>query len=191
MNGQNIAYIRVSTQQQNIDRQIESLKNYNIDKWFIEKKSAKNRDRPELKNLLDYVREGDTVYIVDFSRIARNTKDLLDIVEELTERKINIISLKENFDTNNPVGKLMLTLLAAIYQFEREIKLEMQLEGIAIAKDQGKYKGRKKIQVDDNEFKRLYDRYLKNEITKKEMAILLKVSRPTLNKIIKEKTKIK
>ena len=110
----NIAYVRVSTVEQNEGRQIEALKKHNIDKWFNEKVSGKNMDRPQLKAMLDYVREGDTVYIHDFSRLARSTKDLLTIVEELKAKGVHLVSNKENLDTSTPNGKLMLTMLAAI-----------------------------------------------------------------------------
>lgn len=185
MKGQNLAYVRVSSVDQNEERQIESLKQYDIDKWFIEKKSARDRNRPELKKLLEYMREGDKIYIVDFSRIARNVKDLLNIIDETANKKVNIISIKENFDTTKPSGKLMIVVIGAVYQFEVEIKLENQLEGIALAKKQGKYKGRKKIEIDPATFDFYYQKYLKREITKKEFAEKLNISRPTLDKLIK------
>ena len=105
----NVAYVRVSTVEQNEDRQLEALKKHNIDKWFTEKVSGKDTNRPELKAMLEYVREGDTIYIHDFSRLARSTKDLLDIVEELERKKVHLVSNKENINTSTPSGKLMLT----------------------------------------------------------------------------------
>ena len=110
----NIAYVRVSTAEQNEARQIEALKKHNIDKWFTEKVSGKNMNRPQLEAMLDYVREGDTVYIHDFSRLARSTKDLLSIVEQLQEKGVHLVSNKENLDTSTPTGKLMLTMIAAL-----------------------------------------------------------------------------
>lgn len=112
-----IAYVRVSTAEQNEARQIEALKKHNIDKWFTEKVSGKNMNRPQLEAMLDYVREGDTVYIHDFSRLARSTKDLLTIVEKLQNKKVHLVSNKENLDTSTPTGKLMLTMIAAINEF--------------------------------------------------------------------------
>ena len=109
-----IAYVRVSTIEQNPKRQQEALKKYNIDKWFIEKLSGKNTDRPQLKLMLDYARENDTIYIESFSRLARNTKDLLNIIENLNSNNIQVISIKENLDTSTPTGKLMLTMIGAI-----------------------------------------------------------------------------
>ena len=137
----NISYIRVSTIEQNEARQIESLNKYNINKQFIEKVSAKDTKRPQLQAMLDYAREGDTVYVHDFSRLARSTKDLLDIVEKLKAKGVKLVSIKEALDTSTPQGKLMLTMLGAIYEFERENLLERQREGIQIAKKEGKYKG--------------------------------------------------
>ena len=139
----NIAYIRVSTVEQNEQRQIEAMKPFNIEKWFIEKISAKDTNRPKLQELLEFAREGDTIHVHDFSRLARSTKDLLDIIEQLSQKNIYLVSNKENIDTSTPTGKLMLTMIGAINEFERYNLLERQREGIAIAKRNGKYKGGK------------------------------------------------
>ncbi len=179
-----VAYIRVSTAEQNTQRQIEGLKGYGIDRYFEEKVSGKNTQRPELQNMLNFVREGDEVYTLDFSRLARNTADLLKIVELLEDKGVRLVSHKENIDSSTPTGKLMLTFIAAINAFERENLLERQREGIAIAKAEGKYKGRKPIAVID--FANIYDDYTTRKINKSEMAKKLKISRPTLNKLIKE-----
>lgn len=184
-----VAYVRVSTVEQNEARQIEALEKHGIEKWFTEKVSGKNTtDRPELQNMLDYVREGDIVYIHDFSRLARSTRDLLDIVEKLNKKNVHLVSNKENIDTSTPSGKLMLTMIGAIAEFERENMLERQREGIAIAKRAGVYKGRKPIRYDSDVFKAQYKRYLNRELNKTELARALKVSRPTLDKMIKEFT---
>lgn len=181
----NLAYVRVSTVEQNEERQIEALKKFNIEKWFTEKVSGKNMDRPKLQEMLDFCREGDTIYIHDFSRLARSTKDLLDIVERLKEKGVHLVSNKENIDSSTPQGKLMLTMIAAIYEFERENMLERQREGIAIAKREGKFKGRKPLELDD--FDKYYELYVSRQITKSEMARKLNISRPTLDKMIKAK----
>lgn len=181
----NLAYVRVSTVEQNEERQIEALKKFNIEKWFTEKISGKNMERPKLQEMLDFCREGDTIYIHDFSRLARSTKDLLDIVERLKEKGVHLVSNKENIDSSTPQGKLMLTMIAAIYEFERENMLERQREGIAIAKREGKFKGRKPLELDD--FDKYYELYVSRQITKSEMARKLNISRPTLDKMIKEK----
>lgn len=179
-----IAYIRVSTIEQNEQRQIEAMKRYDIEKWFIEKVSGKDTNRPKLKEMLNFAREGDTIHIHDFSRLARSTKDLLNIVELLNEKGITLISNKENIDTSTPTGKLMLTMIGAINEFERTNLLERQKEGIAIAKREGKYKGRKAVSIPD--FENYYEKYKKREINKSELAKELNISRPTLDKLIKE-----
>ncbi len=177
-----LAYIRVSTAEQNEQRQIEAMQKYPIEKWFTEKVSAKDTHRPKLQELLDFAREGDTVHIHDFSRLARSTKDLLDIVETLTEKGVSLVSNKENIDTGTPTGKLMLTMIGAINEFERTNLLERQREGIAIAKRAGKYKGGKAKVIPD--FGSHYKRYMSREITKAALARELHISRPTLDKLI-------
>lgn len=180
----NIAYIRVSIVEQNEQRQIEAMKPFTIEKWFIEKISAKDTNRPKLQELLEFAREGDTIHVHDFSRLARSTKDLLDIVEQLTQKNIYLVSNKENIDTSTPTGKLMLTMIGAINEFERYNLLERQREGIAIAKRNGKYTGGKRKNVPN--FENGYQRYLRREISKVALAKELRISRPTLDKLIKE-----
>lgn len=183
----NVAYIRVSTVEQNELRQIEAMKEYKIDKYFTEKVSAKDTNRPQLKALLEYIREGDTVYIHDFSRLARSTKDLLDIVEQLNKKGVHLHSNKENLDTSKSTGKLMLTMIGAINEFERTNLLERQKEGIAIAKKEGKYKGGQVKKIDSNAFNALYEQYKTRQINKVEFAKKLNISRPTLDKLLNEK----
>ena len=182
----NIAYVRVSTLEQNESRQIEALEKFNIDKWFTEKVSGKDTNRPQLQLMIDYVREGDTVYIHDFSRLARNTKDLLEIIEKLNNKGVTLVSNKESIDTSTPQGKLMVTMIGAIYEFELSNLHDRQKEGIAIAKAEGKYKGRKPINVSQDTFEDEYNKYMSREISKVELAKRLGVSRPTLDKLIKE-----
>ncbi len=179
-----LAYIRVSTIEQNEQRQIEAIEQQYIDKWFIEKVSAKDTHRPKLQELLDFAREGDTIYIHDFSRLARSTKDLLEIVELLQRKGVHLVSNKENIDTSTPTGKLMLTLLGAIAEFERQNLLDRQREGIAIAKRNGKYTGGKRKNVEG--FIEGYQRYQSRELSKAALARELKISRPTLDKLIRE-----
>ena len=181
-----VAYIRVSTVEQNEARQMEAMKGFGIDKYFIEKKSGKNTtDRPQLQAMLDFVREGDTVYIHSLDRLARSTQDLLNIVEQLQAKGVELHSDKEAIDSNTPTGKLMLTMIAAINQFERENLLERQREGIAIAKEQGKYKGRK--QVKPEAWAEAYAKYKAREIKNvSELAKILGISRPTVYKLIEQ-----
>lgn len=177
---ENIAYIRVSTIEQNEQKQVKALEKMDIDKWYIEKVSAKDTNRPKLKKMLDYVREGDKIYIHSIDRLARNTKDLLYIVEMLGDKEVDLISLKDDIDFNSSTGKFMLTILGAVTELERNIMRERQLEGIRIAKKQGKYKGRKPIKLDQKRFNDLKDEMEKGYITKVEMAKQLGISRPTL-----------
>lgn len=182
----NIAYVRVSTVEQNEARQLEGLKKYNIDKWFTEKVSAKDTNRPQLKAMIEFARHDDTIYVHDFSRLARSTKDLLDLVEQLRSKGIHLVSNKENLDTSTPTGKLMLTMIAAINEFERDNMLERQREGIAEAKKDGKYKGRQEVKRSD--IGTHYQRYMNREISKPKLAKELNVSRVTLDKLFKEYT---
>lgn len=181
-----VAYVRVSTVEQNEARQTEALQKHDIEKWYIEKVSAKDTNRPKLQEMLDFVRQGDTIYIHDFSRLARSTKDLLEIVELLNEKGVRLISNKENVDSNTPTGKLMLTMIGAIAEFERQNLLERQREGIAIAKQQGKYRGGQVKQIDPEMWDKAYQEYMSRKINKKEMAEKLHISRPTLDKLIRE-----
>ena len=134
-----IGYIRVSTEHQETARQQEIMCDYQVDRIFSEKISGANKDRPQLRAMLDYVREGDTLYIESISRLGRSTKDLLNIIDALTENGVTLISHKENIDTDTPTGKFMLTVFAALSQLEREQLKQRQREGIEIAKTQGKY----------------------------------------------------
>ncbi len=186
-NNLKVAYVRVSTVEQNEARQVEALEKRGIDKWYIEKVSGKDTNRPKLKEMLEYVREGDTIYIHDFSRLARSTKDLLEIIEKLNNKKVHLISNKENLDTSTPTGKLMLTMIGAINEFERQNLLERQREGIAIAKEQGKFKGGQVKAIDEQLFNETFEEYKSRKINKTQMADKLKISRPTLDKLLKEK----
>ena len=182
-----VAYVRVSTAEQNEARQTEALEKHNIEKWYIEKVSGKDTNRPKLNEMLEFVREGDIIYIHDFSRLARSTKDLLDIVERLNNKGVSLVSNKENIDSNTPTGKLMLTMIGAIAEFERQNLLERQREGIEIAKRNNKFKGGQVKKIDNSLFEKFYMEYKSRELTKKEMAEKLGISRPTLDKLLKEK----
>ena len=129
-----VGYIRVSTVDQNPARQEEALRQHGVERVFEEKISGKDMNRPKLKELLDFVREGDTVIVESYSRLARSSKDLLFIIDKLQEKKVSFVSLEENIDTTTPQGKLMLTIFAGLSQFERECTLQRQTEGIAIVK---------------------------------------------------------
>ena len=158
-----IGYVRVSTQEQNTIRQEVMLRELGVDEIFIDKASGKNADRPELKRMMEYVRKGDTVIVESISRFARNTRDLLDLVEQLTAREVEFVSKKEAIDTTTPTGKFMLTVFAAVAELEREYILQRQREGIAIAKQQGKYRGRPTKEYPD--FDRVVTRWHAGEIS--------------------------
>ena len=160
-----IGYVRVSTQEQNEQRQYIALKEKNVDRMYIDKASGKNTERKALKEMLSFVREGDTVITESISRIARSTRDLLNILDLLTQKGVEFISLKENIDTTTAQGRFMLTVFAAMAELERESILQRQKEGIAIAKEQGKYKGKQPIKVDEKAFRSVCLRWRKQEIT--------------------------
>lgn len=142
-----VGYVRVSTVEQNPARQDELMKSFGVDKVYSEKVSGKDTNRPEFKKMLSFLREGDVLYVESFSRLSRSTKDLIETVNTLNEMGVKLVSDKEKIDTTSPQGRLVMTVFAAIYQFERENTLERQREGIEIAKREGKYKGRKPIEV--------------------------------------------
>lgn len=179
-----IGYVRVSTEEQNEARQVEALNKLGVQKIYIEKKSGKNLDRPVLQEMLDFIREGDTVYVHDLSRISRSLTDLLNLVELLQKKKVHFISNKEQVDTTTPTGRLFLSIVGAINEFERTNLLERQREGIAIAKRVGKYKGRKPRTLDH--VAELYNMWIRREKSKAEIARDYKISRPTLDRLFKE-----
>jgi DNA invertase Pin-like site-specific DNA recombinase len=146
MSASKIGYCRVSTTGQNMTAQLELLHKAGCQEIFKEKISGSNIVRPELRKLLDYIRKGDTVTVTKLDRLARSTKDLLSIAEEIKKKGADLEVLNINLDTKSPTGQLMLTMLAAIAEFEKGIMLERQREGIDVAKEDGKYKGRKPIE---------------------------------------------
>ena len=117
-----------------------------VDQVYIDRMSGKNTERPELRRMMNFVREGDTVIVESISRFARNTRDLLELVEQLTQKNVEFVSKKESIDTSTPTGKFMLTVFGAVAELEREYILQRQREGIAIAKENGVYTGRKPIE---------------------------------------------
>lgn len=146
-----IGYIRVSTTEQNTIRQEVLMHELGVDELYIDKASGKNTDRLELKKMLTYVRQGDTVIVESISRFARNTRDLLELVEQLANKNVAFVSKKEAIDTTTPSGKFMLTIFGAVAELEREYILQRQREGIVEAKQRGIYTGRKPIEHPDFE----------------------------------------
>lgn len=180
-----VGYARVSTVEQNEERQLKSLKASGAEKVFLDKQSGKNTDRPKLKEMLDWVREGDTVIVSEYSRLARSTKDLLDIIQRLQDKQVKVISQKEHLDTSTPQGKLMLTVFAGVAEFEREIMLQRQAEGIAVAKAHGKYQGRAKKDKPEN-WNELYEKYRVREMSGKDLVARCNASRAVVYKWIKD-----
>lgn len=180
-----IGYIRVSTQEQNTIRQEVMMEQLGVEELYIDKASGKNTDRPELKKMMAYVRRGDTVIVESISRFARNTRDLLSLIEQLQEKGVEFVSKKEAIDTTTPTGKFMLTVFGAVAELEREYILQRQREGIEIAKRQGKYKGRKPLSPPG--FQEMVIRWKRGEITAAEACRRLGMSKATFYRKVKEK----
>lgn len=175
-----VGFIRVSTEDQNTIRQEIQMKQLGVERVYIEIASGKSRTgRPQLEAMMDFVREGDVVIVESISRFARSTRDLLTLVEQLTEKGVGFVSQKESIDTNTPQGKFMLTVFGAMAELEREQTLQRQREGIAAAKAAGKYKGRKPIEIEDSLVKSVHDQWYKREITTSHAVKLLNVSSRT------------
>ena len=180
-----VGYARISTEGQQVARQEIILQNLGVEKVFVETCSGKNTDRPELKKMLTFIREGDTVVIESISRLARNTKDLLLLVDEFSKRGVAFVSQKENIDTTTPTGKFILTVFGAIAELEREYILQRQAEGIAIAKANGVYKGRKPL--DCHGFDKVYQQVELGKISATEAFRQLNVSKSTYYRRVREK----
>ena len=178
-----IGYIRVSSQEQNAARQEVLMESLGVDEVYIDRMSGKNSDRPELKKMVEYVRQGDTVIVESISRFARNTRDLLELVERLTAKGVEFVSKKEAIDTTTPTGKFMLTVFGAVAELEREYILQRQQEGIAIAKAQGKYKGRRPIEYPD--FQKVAAAWKRGELTAVQAMRKLGMSKATFYRKIK------
>ena len=178
-----IGYIRVSTQEQNTIRQEVLMQQLGVDEVYIDRMSGKNTNRPELQRMMEYVRHGDTVIVESISRFARNTRDLLELVERLTSKGVEFVSKKESIDTTTPTGKFMLTIFGAVAELEREYILQRQREGIAIAKEQGKYTGRKVV-VPPN-FDSVVSQWRAGRITAVKAMRILGLSKSTFYRLVK------
>lgn len=162
-----VGYIRVSSTEQNTARQEVMMQELGVEKVYIDKMSGKSTDRPELQKMMNFIREGDTVVVSEISRFARNTKDLLNLIDELTEKGVQFESMKERIDTTTETGKFMLTIFGAVAQLERGYILARQREGIEIAKRNGVYKGKKAIDIDAVKFAEEYKLWSSGVITAK------------------------
>ena len=179
-----VGYIRVSTATQNLARQEVLMQELGVEMVFVDQLSGKNTERPELQKLLAFVRDGDTVVVESISRFARNTKDLLNLIEKLTQKNVEFVSKKEAIDTTTPTGKFMLTIFGAVAELEREYILQRQAEGIAIAKQKGVYKGRKPIER--SEFKNVVALWRSGSITAREAMKKLDLKPTTFYRKVKE-----
>ena len=178
-----VGYIRVSTQEQNTIWQEVLLESLGVEILFIDKASGKNAERPELIRMMEFVRQGDTIVVESISRFARNTRDLLELVERLTAKGVEFVSKKESIDTSSPTCKFMLTVFGAVAELERAYILERQREGIAIAKAKGVYKGRPPKELPD--FDRIVTLWQVGEITAVEAARRLKINPSTFYRKLK------
>lgn len=181
-----VGYIRVSTKEQNTIRQEILMNELGVEKVFVEKCSGKNANRPELMQMMSFIREGDTVVVSEISRFARNTRDLLDLVDQLTQKGIHFESIKERIDTTTPTGQFMLTIFAAVAQLEREYILARQKEGIEAKKARGEYRGRVPIEVPKTQFEQEYKLWKAGQITAKTAMAHLGLKPNTFYRRVKE-----
>lgn len=181
-----VFYARCSTAEQNEGRQLKYAEEIGAEKIYLDKASGSTTARPALKEMLAFVREGDTIYIESISRLARNVKDLLSIVDTLTAKKVALVSQKESIDTSTPQGRFLLSVWGAMAQLERESILQRQREGIALAKEQGKYKGRKPIAIDEKAFRRECAKWRAGEQTARATMRALGLKTNTFYKNVKE-----
>lgn len=178
-----IGYVRVSTPEQNTLRQEVLMEQLGVEQIYLDRMSGKDTDRPQLQKMLEFVRKGDTVVVESISRFARNTRDLLELVERLRQKEVGFVSQKEAIDTATPAGQFMLTVFAAVAQLERDYILQRQQEGIRLAKEQGKYTGRKPKEVPGLE--RVVQQWRQGELSATKAAALLGMSRATFYRRVK------
>lgn len=182
-----IGYVRVSSVEQNEDRQVVEIQKLNVDRIFIDKVSGKDTDRPQLQEMLSYIRQGDVLIVHSMDRLARNLKDLLCLVEDLVGKGVSIQFIKENltFDasTDNPMSKMILSMVGAFAEFERNMIKSRQKEGIALAKARGAYKGRQR-EITDEEIRQI-EELIKQGVPKAKIARSLGFSRGTIYNYIK------
>ena len=173
-------YARVSTEQQSLDRQLDMLEKYGVDKIYTEKMTGTKRNRPELDKLLERLTEGDTVVVESLSRLGRSTKDLISLMETFNAKGVNLVSLKESIDTTSSTGKLLFTLMSALAQFERDVLADRTREGLASARARGRKGGRPSI--DKDKISKAIKLYHSGEYSMKEIADMTGVHRSTLYK---------
>lgn len=180
-------YARVSTQHQDLNRQLDLLSEQNCNEILTEKKTGTKSNRPELNRLKDKLRPGDTVVVESFSRLGRSTKDLIDLVTYFEEQDVKLVSLKENFDTTTPQGRLMMTVFQAFSQFERDLIVERTKDGLQSARARGRVGGRPRVNKRDIE--RAVKLYESKAYSGKEITEMTGISKATLYRYIKSKKK--
>ena len=178
------AYARVSTADQNLDRQLDAPKNYGIDIMYCEKMSGTKKSRPELDRMMKEVEDGDTIVIESLSRLGRSVKNLAELMEVFNQRNIRLVSLKETIDTTTPTGKLLFTILSSLAQFERDVLVERTQEGLAAARARGRNGGRPK--TDETAVKKAVALYQTKQYSLKEIQELTGVSASTIYRAIKD-----
>jgi len=179
-----VGYVRVSTVDQNTARQEETMKQYKVEKIFTDKQSGKDTDRPELKKMMEFVRENDCVVVESISRLDRNTKDLLELVDVFEKKGVQFISQKESIDTQTSTGKFMLTVFGAVAQLERDNIRQRQSEGIAIAKAEGRFNGRPRKEAEA--FAKVYSAWKDKKLTATEASKQCHMARSTFYRRVRE-----
>lgn len=184
MKNYTFGYARVSTEQQNLDRQLDALRKYGVNIIYNEKMTGTKRDRPELTKLLDRITEGDTVVIESLSRLGRSTRDLIELTELFEQKGVHLVSLKESIDTSTSTGKLLFTLMSAIAQFERDVIAERTREGLKSARARGRTGGRPR--TDPDAVRKAIKLYTTQRYSIKEIEELTGVKKSTLYRNLPE-----
>ena len=177
-----IGYARVSTADQNLDRQRDALEKYGIDKLYCEKVSGTKKSRSELDRMMGEIEDGDTIVIESLSRLGRSVKNLAELMEVLNQRNIRLVSLKETIDTTSSTGRLLFTILSSLAQFERDVLVERTREGLNAARARGRCGGRPKS--DETAVKKAVALYRTKQYSLKEITELTGVSKSTLYRFI-------
>ena len=178
-------YARVSTEQQNLDRQLDMLQKYGVDFIYNEKMTGTKRNRPELEKLLERLTEGDTVVVESLSRLGRSTKDLIWLMETFNSKGVNLVSLKESIDTTTSTGKLLFTLMSAIAQFERDVIADRTREGLNSARARWRKGGRPR--TDSEKLRKAIKLYNTQQYSLAEIEDMTGVKRSTLYRGIRFK----
>lgn len=178
MKNYKIGYARVSTESQNLDRQLDALKKYGVDIIYNEKMTGTKKERPELNKLLDRMTAGDVIVVESLSRLGRSTKDLIELTELFQSKGVHLVSLKESIDTNTSTGKLLFTLMSAIAQFERDTIADRTREGLRSARARGRTGGRPR--TDPDQIKKAVKLYNTGQYSVKEIEELTGVKKSTL-----------